>query len=463
MTATPEYKKIPPLNDLLKHAVALQHQYGRETTLNAINNQLGKLRQQVRNGEALPDDRQLLTEQIINQTGLALQQRFEPSLKPVINLTGVILHTNLGRAPYPQAAIDAMINVSSGACNLEYNLGTGKRGRRDDHVEQWICDLTGAEAATTVNNNAAAVLLVLNTLARKKEVIVSRGELIEIGGSFRMPAIMKKAQCKLREVGTTNRTHLKDYQAAIRKRTGALMKVHTSNFEISGFNHSVPAAKLATLAQQSGLPLIDDMGSGSLIDLTEYGLPAERTAREALNEGIDIITFSGDKLLGGPQCGIIAGKKSLIQAIDKNPFKRAMRLDKLTIAALEVVLKQYANPKTLIEHSPTLRLLTRAPEQIKQIADSLQNHISTQFSSSLSAGVEPCECQIGSGALPTKTLSSFAVVLTPKTTGVELLAKRLRDLPVPIIGRIQNDKIYLDIRNLESTEHVIAALADLSA
>ncbi len=461
MSASPEYKKIPPLDELLKQADPLQQQFGRQCTAQAIKHQLARLRQQIGDGAVLPTDRKALTVQIIEHAEQSLLTQFAPSLKPVINLTGIILHTNLGRAPYPQAAIDAMINVSRTACNLEYNLSTGKRGRRDDHVEKWICELTGAEAATTVNNNAAAVLLTLNTLARKREVIVSRGELIEIGGSFRMPAIMKKAQCKLREVGTTNRTHLKDYKSAIGKRTGALMKVHTSNFEINGFNHSVPAAQLASLAQSTSLPLIDDMGSGNLIDLTAFGLPAERTAREALDEGIDLITFSGDKLLGGPQCGIIAGKKSLIDAIDKNSLKRAMRLDKLTLTALEVVLKLYTNPATLVTEIPALRLLTRTEAHIHQTATELQQYINRHLCALCTAQIKPCESQIGSGALPTKTLASFAVVLQPEKLSADQLAARLRELPTPIIGRIQNDTIYLDARALESIDEVKNALQHL--
>ena len=458
MSASPEYKKLPPLDELLKQAKSLQKQHGRHSTAQALKAQLTVLRKHISTGTTLPDDRSTLMAQIIEQTECALHKQFEPSLKPVINLTGIILHTNLGRAPYPQAAIDAMVNVSRSACNLEFNLTTGKRGRRDDHVEKWICELTGAEAATTVNNNAAAVLLTLNALAKKRDVIVSRGELIEIGGSFRMPAIMKKAQCKLREVGTTNRTHLTDYESAIGKRTGALMKVHTSNFEINGFSHGVSGAELSGLARKHALPLIDDMGSGNLVDLTAYGLPAERTAREALNEGIDLITFSGDKLLGGPQCGIIAGKKSLIAIIEKNPLKRAMRLDKLTLSALEVVLKLYTNPTTLTQQIPALRLITRTENQIQQTAVALKSYLDSHFKSVFTTEINPCESQIGSGALPTKTLASTAVTLHPLRLSAEQLAEALRALPSPVLGRIQNDAIVLDVRALESMTDITEAL-----
>lgn len=446
---TSHLKKLPSIDELLRHSDALQQHYGRDLLTRELQSQLTLARQQILEGHLQPDNRAALIESIHQHTSDALVALFEPSLQPVFNLTGVILHTNLGRAPYPQVAIDAMVNVSRGACNLEYNLDTGKRGRRDDHVEKWLCLLTGAEAATTVNNNAAAVLLTLNALARKREVIVSRGELIEIGGSFRMPAIMKKAGCKLHEVGTTNRTHLRDYELAIGKRTAALMKVHTSNYEINGFNHSVSAAQLAPLAKRCKVPLIDDMGSGNLIDLTAFGLPDERTARQALEDGVDVITFSGDKLLGGPQCGIIAGRKDIIERIDRNPMKRAMRLDKLTLTALESVLKLYASPQRLCTEVPSLRLLTRPIELINQTAQRLQEFIESHLSSDLQCQITDCQSQIGSGALPTKTLPSVAVAVSSKTMPVETLAARFRSLPTPVIGRIHNNALQLDIRALE--------------
>lgn len=456
---------LPSIDTLLKDARSqpLTEQFGKDFLLREFQSQLDQLRMEIRNNPVAGASRESLTESILTRTQTALDELFAPSLRSVINLSGVILHTNLGRAPYPQTAIDAMLSIAKGASNLEYNLHNGKRGRRDDHVENWICQLTGAEAATTVNNNAAAVLLVLNTLARKKEVIVSRGELIEIGGSFRMPSIMKKASCKLHEVGTTNRTHLKDYREAISKKTAALMKVHTSNYEISGFNQSVSAVQLSPLAAETGIPLIDDLGSGSLIDLTPFGLPPERTALDAINEGVDIITFSGDKLLGGPQCGIIAGRRDLIQLIDKNPMKRAMRLDKITLVALEAVLKLYAKPDELKTELPALRMLSRSPDEIYLSAKYLHSKLTTLLPAPMACTIESCQSQIGSGALPTKTLDSHAVNVKPGKMSAEKLASVFRKLPTPVIGRINNNMLCFDCRALETTEDIDHALDGLAS
>lgn len=467
MSTDARYSALPSVDQLLKdtRSQTLLSQFGRNTVVSETQNQLAILRGKLRNYK---DDvsRESLTTALLSAIQASLSELFSLSLRPVHNLTGVILHTNLGRAPYPQTAIDAMVAVSQGACNLEFNLHNGKRGRRDDHVENWICRLTGAEAATTVNNNAAAVLLVLNTLAEKKQVIVSRGELIEIGGSFRIPAIMKKAGCKLREVGTTNRTHLSDYEEAIGKKTSALMKVHTSNYEINGFNHSVSAAELASLARSNDLPLIDDLGSGSLIDLTGFGLPAERTAAEALAEGVDVITFSGDKLLGGPQCGIIAGRRDLIKQIDKNPMKRAMRLDKVTLAALEAVLKLYAKPESIGDELPALKLLSRTAKSIQQTAQELLAALQKQMPDSVQLSIESCESQIGSGALPTKTLASYAVVLRPVNEAeisTDSLATAFRQLPTPVIGRTHDHALWLDCRALTDCSPLTQSIAALPA
>jgi L-seryl-tRNA(Ser) seleniumtransferase len=455
-------KQLPSVDELLRQCRSLTAQFGHELTTTELNNQLSRMRADIISGNSMPASRESISESICEQTAHALQSLFTPSLRAVFNLTGIVLHTNLGRAPYPQAAIDAMISISRGACNLEYNLQNGKRGRRDDHVERWICTLTGAEAATTVNNNAAAVMLVLNTLAPKKEVLVSRGELIEIGGSFRMPTIMEKSGCKLREVGTTNRTHLVDYESAIGKRTAAIMKVHTSNYEITGFGKSVSASELAPLTQQKSLPLIDDMGSGNLVDLTTLGLPKERTAAQAIAEGVDVITFSGDKLLGGPQCGIIAGRRELIRQIERNPMKRALRLDKLTLAALESVLKLYATPERLCSEVPALRMLTRPVAQLREAATALHAFIDSNLSSIMHSDIVDCESQIGSGSLPTKTLPGTAVALTPTTGSLESLVRKFRELPCPVIGRIHDGKILLDVRTLEDEAGLRSTLSALS-
>ncbi len=448
--------------------MTLRECYGRETVITEVRSCLNQVRTQLIQNNTSASDTQPLTDAdhraVINtlhqKVESRLQQDHTLSLQRVINLTGTILHTNLGRAPYPESAINAMVEVSRGSCNLEFDLSKGKRGRRDDHVEAWICKLTGAEAATTVNNNAAAVLLTLNTIAPKKHVIVSRGELIEIGGSFRVPAIMKKADCKLREVGTTNRTHLKDYEEAIGKKTAALMKIHTSNYEINGFTKSIDARSLAELASQHDIPLIDDLGSGTLTDLTALGLPYERTAREAIADGVDLITFSGDKLLGGPQCGIIAGRADLIRKIDKNPMKRAMRLDKVTLAALGAVLKLYARPEHLADTIPSLKLLSRPPEAIQQTAGQLQKVIARTLPS-LEVTIQQCESQIGSGALPTRTLNSYAVVIAGDTgASANQLAARFRSMTVPIIVRVSQESVWIDCRALTDELSEVSSLIE---
>ena len=459
--------QLPSVDHIMQsdRFASLSESYGRDTVLTEVRTALDQTRSRLlkkgnnnaenkdsENNTPTPDStddpKALAIEYLHGEVKESLLRHFIPSIRRVINLTGTILHTNLGRAPYPPSAIEAMIEVSRGACNLEYNLEDGVRGRRDDHVEEWIRKLTGAEAATTVNNNAAAVLLTLNSIAFKKNVVVSRGELIEIGGSFRVPAIMNKAGCKLREVGTTNRTHLHDYEGAIGKKTAALMKVHTSNYEINGFTKDIAASELAALAHAHNITLIDDLGSGTLTDLTRLGLPYERTARDALQDGADIITFSGDKLLGGPQCGIIAGKRDLISLIDKNPMKRAMRLDKVTLAALEAVLKLYAKTDQLAESIPSLEMLSRSATDIKNSALALQTVLQNSLPE-LTVSISPCESQIGSGALPTRTLDSYAVVIEGNNkVPAAALSDRFRKLPVPIVGRISQNSLWLDCRAL---------------
>jgi len=380
-----------------------------------------------------------------------------PSLRPVFNLTGTILHTNLGRAPLPDVAIEAMVRAA-GAVNLEYDLAAGQRGQRDEHVADWIKRLTGAEAAIVVNNNAAAVMIVLNTLALDQQVIVSRGELIEIGGAFRMPDIMARAGCALVETGTTNRTHLSDFKTALRPQTAMLLKVHTSNYQVEGFTKSVPERDLAELAHAHDLPLVVDLGSGALIDLSPYGLPRQTTVRETLQSGADLVTFSGDKLLGGPQAGIIAGRADLIAQIAANPMKRAMRLDKITLAALEAVLGLYAHPEALAERMPTLRLLSRTAEDIRQQAERLAPKLSQPLENTAHISVTTCQSQIGSGALPVDLLDSFALSITPIMAGdhaLRALSAGLRALPCPVIGRLQNGAILCDLRALDDENRFV--------
>jgi len=457
---------IPSVDAILRlpSIEALIDTHGRALVTDAARTTLSDLRKKI---TAENESSQIATdeESISAVISRLLKSWSEPSLQNVFNLTGTVLHTNLGRALLPEVAIDAMVAAGRQASNLEFNLATGKRGDRDDHLNEIICRLTGAEDATVVNNNAAAVLLCLNTLALRKEVPVSRGELIEIGGSFRMPDIMSRAGCKLIEVGTTNRTHLKDFEGAINERTALLMKVHTSNYAIEGFTKAVPEKELASLAHKNDIPFIVDLGSGTLTDLTQFGLPHEPMAQETFAQGADVVTFSGDKLLGGPQAGIIAGRADLIAKIKSNPMKRAMRLDKVTIAALTAVLQLYLNPEKLAERLPTIRLLSRPQDEINKLAVQVQPHLQDWLGPDFHTTIEDCHSQIGSGSLPLAKLPSAALVIRSKEgkrkSGALMrrLADALRKLPCPVIGRIQDNALWLDLRCLEDEEGFAAQLS----
>ena len=431
---------------------SLAARYGRTLVTEAVRGAVSDLRDAAARGGAGAASS---NEAIVRAVTCRVERLSRPSLVPVFNLTGTVLHTNLGRAALPREAIEAVAAVSGGASNLEFDLDKGARGDRDSHIDGLLCRLTGAEAATVVNNNAAAVLLVLNTLALRKEVPVSRGELIEIGGAFRMPDIMARAGCKLREVGTTNRTHLKDFEGAIGPRTAMLMSVHTSNYAVQGFTASVPEEELAALAHRHGLPYVVDLGSGTLVDLSAYGLPHEETPAEAIAAGADVVTFSGDKLLGGPQAGIIVGRKELIAKLRRNPLKRALRLDKMTIAALSSVLALYLDKDRLAARLPTLRLLSRPLEDIAALAGRLRPQVEQRLGGAAAVDTEECRSQIGSGALPVDLLPSVALRLRPRIDGrgrgkaLNRLAAAFRALPMPVIGRIQNDAFLLDLRCLE--------------
>lgn len=395
-----------------------------------------------------------------------VEARLQPRLRTVLNLTGTVIHTNLGRALLAEPALEHLMATMAGPNNLEYDLGSGGRGDRDSIVEGLLCELTGAEAATVVNNNAAAVLLTIAALARGREVIVSRGELVEIGGAFRMPDVMAAAGATLVEVGTTNRTHAKDYAQAIGERTALLMKVHTSNYVVQGFTSAVGEAELAQIAHARGLPLASDLGAGSLVDLSAWGLPREPLPQEQLAAGCDVVTFSGDKLLGGPQAGLIVGTRDAVERIRRFPMKRALRMSKLPLAALEATLRLYLRPERLAQDLPTLRLLTRPLEQIQALALQLQPLVQQAVAPRFGVEVVALKGQIGSGSLPVDRLDSAGLALAPlqaKGSGraLQALSAALRALPRPVIGRISDDRLLLDLRCLEEPGLLVAQLPAL--
>lgn len=431
------------------HALVAQH--GRDAVVGMVRRVLAQARAVQRTIPAGP--------LVLVEASARLALSAQPSLRPVFNLSGTVLHTNLGRAALPAEAIEAMVAAARGPVNLEYDLASGERGERDTHLEPLLCELTGAEAATVVNNNAAAILLVLNTLALGKEVPTSRGELVEIGGSFRMPEIMARSGCRLREVGTTNRTHLHDFAQAIGPDTGLVLKVHTSNFVIEGFSASVPEAELAGLCRSRGLPFVVDLGSGALVDLSRYGLPHEPTVTEALKNGADLVTFSTDKLLGGPQAGVIAGRADLVDQVRRNPMKRALRVDKLTVAALAAVLRLYTDPDRLVARLPTLRLLARPRDELLALAERLRPAVQAALGAAHQVAVVDCDSQIGSGALPNRTVPSAGLALQP---GSAALAVALRRLPVPVIGRLHEGRLILDLCCLDDEQGFVAQLQQLA-
>jgi L-seryl-tRNA(Ser) seleniumtransferase len=458
-------RRLPSVDAVLRTeaARAAVERFGRSATTEAVRDRLDEVRAAWQCGEAGV----LSAEMVALEARHRLELAASPSQRRVFNLTGTVLHTNLGRALLAEAALAAVQLAMSAPTTLEFDLDRGERGERDDHVRGLLRRLTGAEDACLVNNNAAAVLLALNTLAKGRDVVVSRGELIEIGGAFRMPDIMARAGCRLAEVGTTNRTHLQDYAAAISPRAALLLKVHTSNYAIVGFTASVPTRQFATLAREHGLPLIEDLGSGTLIDLARFGLAHEPTVAEAIEAGADLVTFSGDKILGGPQAGLIVGRADLIRKLNRNPLKRALRLDKLRLAALEATLKLYLDPDSLPDRLPTLRLFLRTADDLTALAEQAEAGLAGVLGDRFEVATVPCSSQIGSGALPLASLPSRGVALKPRAKrgqgrALSALAAALRRLPIPVIGRIEGGRLLLDVRCLDDLERFLAQLPRLA-
>ncbi len=444
-------RNLPAVHELLQHPRLQEYlkNFHKELIIEAIRLILNRKRDEILKGNLLL---RIDQEDLIPIIEKEIQRISRPHLRPVINATGVVLHTNLGRAPLGQEVLNNISFVAQGYSNLEFDLQLGERGSRYTHVEELLRKISGAEAALVVNNNAAAVFLALNTLAEGKEVVVSRGELVEIGGSFRMPDVMKKSGAVLREVGTTNRTHLYDYEQALSDKTALLLKVHTSNFRILGFTAEVSLKDLVKLARTKDLPVMKDLGSGCLIDLSQYGLPKEPTVQEVLEAGADLVTFSGDKLLGGPQAGIILGKKKFVDLIKNNPLNRAVRIDKLTLAGLEVTLRVYLSPEKALAQIPVLKMLTCPEAELKKRAKRLSRQIAQDLTALCQTEIKKEDSPVGGGALPLYHLPSYVIAIRPNYISVSEMEKRLRIQEPPIIARMKEDQILLDLRTIAEEE-----------
>ncbi|OAG28004.1 L-seryl-tRNA(Sec) selenium transferase [Thermodesulfatator autotrophicus] len=435
---------IPPINEIKEELKSLYPKVLEKLLVLVAREAASQIRQEVLAGKRGT----LNKEEVLKLARKILEKKLKPSLVRVINATGVVVHTNLGRSPLAREALEAIEEISAYYSNLEYDLATGKRGSRYVHVEEIVREITGAEAALVVNNNAAAVLLTLNTLALGKEVIVSRGELVEIGGAFRIPDVMARSGAILREVGATNRTHLRDYEEAINENTALLLKVHKSNYALLGFTKEVSGKDLVELGRKYNLPVVEDLGSGCFVDLSKFGLPKEPTVQEVLAAGIDVVTFSGDKLLGGPQAGIIVGRKELIHAIRKNPLNRAVRIDKMTIAGLEATLRLYRDEKEALFKIPTLHFITLPPEEIKKKAIRLKNRLRKRLPKEVKLKIVDTISRVGGGAMPLANPSSYALAIETPRLSASRLERSLRNASPPIIGRIEDDLFLLDMRTV---------------
>jgi L-seryl-tRNA(Ser) seleniumtransferase len=449
-------RKIPSVDEILSRPeiADLLRIHPRTVVVEAIRKGLRRLREKLLNTKELSNmENEVFSFENLYplfQREIDLQIRLR--LLRVINATGVVIHTTLGRSPLHPSALQHMIDISKAYSNLEYDLNLGERGDRYSHVEETLCRLSGAESALVVNNNAGAVLLTLNTLAEGKEVIVSRGEMVEIGGAFRIPDVMKRSGALLREVGTTNRTYLSDYQKAINSQTVLLLKVHTSNFRVMGFTSEVPLQDLVQLGRQFNLPVMNDLGSGCFVDLTQYGLEREPTVQESIKTGVDIVTFSGDKLLGGPQAGVILGKKAILDLIKVNPLTRALRIDKLTLAALESTVLLYLDEKRAMEEIPTLRMLSLDRAKLKRRGRRLLNRLPEMVKKKIELTLKEDVSQVGGGALPLQELPTMVVAIKPLKFSVNDLEENLRKGEPPIISRISKDELILDMRTVFDEE-----------
>ena len=445
-------RSLPKVDELLKEDIFQRHLpvMDPKYLVEIIRSEIDKLRADILSEKTKEE---IDKEKLIEAIDQKIQREFDFGLKKVINGTGVVLHTNLGRAPMAKEVRAALEDVLYGYCNLEYEIDSGQRGSRHDHLKSLLQKLTGAEDVIVVNNNAAAVMLVLSTMAKGKEVIVSRGELVEIGGSFRIPKVMEHSGAILREVGSTNKTHLRDYEEAINENTGALMKVHTSNFKIMGFTDDVDTADLRPLADKYDLPIIDDLGSGVFLDLTKYGLEYEPTVMDSLQKGADIVTFSGDKLMGGAQCGVIIGKKEYIAQMKKNDLLRALRVDKMTISALTATLSMYLNMTDIEKRIPVLSMLSSTKEELLKKSETIY-HMITKDHEGLKEQVEivSMSSMVGGGSLPTQLMDSWGLKISPKKMTTSHFEKRMRTTEPHIVGRVENDFYYIDARTIFDEE-----------